>query len=67
MRYYAVQLIVEIPETEYNNWDSHCDEVSVASRFHDPESGVYSVDYHQTTKMAFDVNRYNIFNEEGGI
>ena len=67
MKWYEVKLVVGISEAEYNEWDSSCDETSVAARFHDPKSNIYCTYYAPTTENKVSDVKHNIFDEFGGI
>ena len=68
MKYYACTVIVEVPEERYKDWSEQADEIFHGVGFlHNPEDGVYLVEYHETTKIALELNKHRIFTEEGGI
>ncbi len=68
-KYYSCTVIVEIPESQYKNWSEQSDILFHGIGFlHDPENNnAYLVGYNETTKMALDINKYNMFNEDGGV
>lgn len=69
MKYYYVNVLVEVPDDEHEQWDASCDETFYMAHVHDPENGFYVTDYHQVVVWPNDVARLKtkIFTEEGGI
>ena len=68
MKYYRVNVVIEIQDEDHSGWDSSCDETFHGpGKLHLPDQGVYVTAYAGVDKSYFDMVKHTIFDEFGGI